>query len=79
MQDCGCAGRGTWEDCRFCGGSGKEENDTIEWNFETLKEEDREDHQVFYSIEGVGKFGNYIGTAVYTDGNFDEIQDIEKS
>ena len=79
VQDCWCAGRGTWKDCRFCGGSGKEKNDTIEWNLESLIEEDRDDHQVFYSIGGVGKFGSYIGTAVYTDGNFDEIQDIEKN
>lgn len=78
VQDCACKGQGDWNDCSYCNGLGKVVSDEIEWNFDTLDEVDRHEHQKFYSIEGLGKYGKYIATAIYTKGEFDKIEDIEK-
>lgn len=75
--DCGCRGQGDWEDCNYCDGTGKVPIDDIDWDFDTLDEVDRHDYQVYYSINGKGKNGNYIATAIYTHGAFDTLEDIE--
>ncbi len=78
VQDCGCRGQGTWYDCSQCKGDGKVVTDEIVWNTDTLDEVDRHDYQKFYAIEGLGKEGKYIATAIYTNGEFDMIEDIQK-
>lgn len=80
VQSCGCAGMGTWEECSYCN-DGKVEVEDIEWDFETLDEADAHDYQVYYSILGKGnKTGKeYIGTAIYTCEELDEITDIEEA
>ena len=76
---CGCYGRGINEDCPTCDGTGKVFVEDIEWDFGTKEEEDTHDYQIYYSILGTGEAtGNkYIGTAIYTCGEFDEITDVE--
>ncbi len=78
VQSCGCRGAGSFEECPHCN-DGKIEHDTIEWDFNTLAEEDKHDHQTYYSIIGKGvKHGEtYIGTAIYTNGELEEITDLE--
>jgi len=78
VQSCGCAGRGTWKECHHCD-DGKVEHDEIEWDFETLDDEDKHNHQTYYSILGKGiKYGEeYTGAAIYTHGELDEIVDVE--
>jgi hypothetical protein len=75
---CGCYGRGSWEDCNECNGTGKVITDTINWNYDSLELQYTHDHSKYYSIIGSGNFNKYIGTAVYTNGEFNEIIDIEK-
>ncbi len=49
---------------------------TIEW--ETGDVIDEHDHETHYAADGVGDDGlEYIGTAIYIDGEFEEITDIE--
>lgn len=78
VQSCGCGGYGTWVECDHCE-DGKVKHDVINWDFATLEEQDRNDHEVCYSIMGKGaKHGEqYIGAAIYIDGEFSEIVDIE--
>lgn len=78
VQTCGCCGRGTWNECVHCE-EGKVEHDTIIWDFATLEEQDRHDHEIVYFIIGKGeKHGEgYIAAAVYIHGELSEIVDIE--
>jgi hypothetical protein len=78
VQSCGCGGGGAFEECAHCK-DGKIEHDTITWDFATLEDEERHDHETIYSIIGKGdKHGEtYIGSAVYTHGEFTEIVDVE--
>ena len=57
----------------------KEIEEQIEWNFDTLSDSEKHDSQVSYSIEGrgVNKGREYIGVAVYTYDELEEIIDIE--
>ena len=49
---------------------------TIEW--ETGDVIDIHDHETHYAANGIGDDGiEYIGTAIYIDGEFEEITDIE--
>lgn len=78
VPSCGCGGGGTFEECEHCK-DGKIEHDTITWDFTTLEEQDRNDHEVVYSIIGKGdKHGeSYVAAAVYVGGELSEIVDIE--
>ena len=79
VQDCGCAGQGTFEDCDDCE-NGKVVFDEIEWDWNSEEEFDNHDYQVYYSIIGKGiKHGeSYCATVIYTCGELDEITDIEE-
>jgi DnaJ-class molecular chaperone len=76
---CGCYGREVEVECPSCYGTGKILVEDIEWDFETLEDEDTHDYQVYYSIEGTGitTGKKYVATAIYTCDELDEITDIE--
>jgi hypothetical protein len=79
VQSCGCAGQGVWNECPHCE-DGKVVVDEIIWNWDDLIEVDIHDHQKYYAIYGTGKTNkrDYVATVIYTNGEFDELTEIEE-
>lgn len=78
VPSCGCGGYGSWNECEYCD-EGKTITDYIEWDFESLDDKDEHDYQTYYTIIGKGTITSrqYMGTAIYTHNELDEIVDIE--
>ena len=78
-HECGCKGQGSEITCNACNETGHASEDTIVWNWSTLSYGEEYDHETHHSIEGQSTTSNtmYIGTVIFTDGQFTEITDIE--